>query len=196
MKVEVRADNSVRITGYVNAVERESRPVATPRGMVNELVESGVFNRALEAGSDIPMTVDHIPSRTVARTSDGTLHLKEDNIGLWAEAVVTEERVVKAARDGKLKGWSFGMRSVQDAVEERAEKLPLRRIKGMVLDHVTLVLDKTPAYSATSVELRAGEEEYLETRVFDSTVEVIAEKQKNAVDYSKYDEKIKKMKGE
>ena len=62
-----------------------------------------------------------------------------------------------------------------------------------MLDHVTLVLDKTPAYSATSVELRAGEEEYLETRVFDSNVEVSAEKN---VDYAKYEEKIKKLKGE
>lgn len=34
MKVEVRTDNSVKITGYVNAVERESKPVATPKGMV------------------------------------------------------------------------------------------------------------------------------------------------------------------
>ena len=173
MKVEVRTDNSAKITGYVNAVERESKPVATPKGMVNELVESGVFHRALDAADDIPMTVDHIPTEIVARTADNTLQLKEDNIGLWAEAVVTEERV--------------------DAVEERTEKLPLRRIKRMALDHVTLVIDKIPAYSATSVELRAGTEEYLETRTFDSTVEVSATKN---VDYSKYEERIKKAKGE
>lgn len=43
MKIEVRTDNSVKITGYVNAVERESKPVATPKGMVNELVESVYF---------------------------------------------------------------------------------------------------------------------------------------------------------
>ena len=97
MKVEVRTDNSAKITGYVNAVERESKPVATPKGMVNELVESGVFHRALDAADDIPMTVDHIPTEIVARTADNTLQLKEDNIGLWAEAVVTEERVVWAA---------------------------------------------------------------------------------------------------
>ena len=192
MKVEVRTDNSVKITGYVNAVERESKPVATPKGMVNELVESGVFHRALDAADDIPMTVDHIPTEIVARTADNTLHLKEDNIGLWAEAVVTEERVVRAAKEGKLKGWSFGMTNVLDAVEERTEKLPLRRIKRMALDHVTLVIDKIPAYSATSVELRAGTEEYLETRTFDSTVEVSATKN---VDYSKYEERIKKAKG-
>ena len=192
MKVEVRTDNFAKITGYVNAVERESKPVATPKGMVNELVESGVFHRALDA-ADIPMTVDHIPTEIVARTADNTLHLKEDNIGLWAEAVVTEERVVRAAKEGELKGWSFGMTNVLDAVEERTEKLPLRRIKRMALDHVTLVIDKIPAYSATSVELRAGTEEYLETRTFDSTVEVSATKN---VDYSKYEERIKKAKGE
>ena len=27
MKIEVRTDNSIKITGYVNAVERESKPV-------------------------------------------------------------------------------------------------------------------------------------------------------------------------
>lgn len=156
-------------------------------------MESGVFHRALDVAGDIPMTVDHIPTEVVARTADGSLKLKEDNIGLWAESVVTEERVVRAAKEGKLKGWSFGMTNVLDAVEERTEKLPLRRIKGMALDHVTLVIDKIPAYSATSVELRAGTEEYLETRTFDSTVEVSATKN---VDYSKYEERIKKAKGE
>ena len=38
MKVEVRTDNSAKITGYVNAVERESKPVATPKGMVLSLI--------------------------------------------------------------------------------------------------------------------------------------------------------------
>ena len=71
----------------------------------------------MDAADDIPMTVDHIPTKIVARTADNTLRLKEDNIGLWAEATVTEERVVRAAKEGKLKGWSFGMTNVLDAVE-------------------------------------------------------------------------------
>ncbi len=194
MKIEVRADNSARITGYVNAAERESRPVATPKGMVNELVESGVFRKALEERADIPMTIDHIPTEVVARTGDHSLRLKEDNIGLWAEATITEERTVRAAREGKIRGWSFGMKDVRDTVEERAEKLPLRHITGMTLDHVTLVIDKIPAYSATSVELRADTEEYMETRAFDHAVEISVEKP--AEDYSAYEKKIKKLKGE
>lgn len=197
MKIEVRADNTARITGYVNVVERESRPVITPRGRVNELVECGTFRKSLEERSNVAMTVDHNPERVVADTENGSLKLVEDNIGLRADAVVTDEKVVAAARDGKIKGWSFGMMKVQDSIEERADKLPLRRIKGMVLDHVTLVIDKVPCYSATSVELRADAEEDIESRACDSGIEVsIEEKRAEPVDYSDWEERIKKLKGE
>ena len=196
MRIEVRADNSARITGYVNVVERESRPVITPRGRVNELVESGVFNRALETNSNIAMTVDHDPERVVASTSDGSLKLVEDNIGLRADAVTSDEHVVAAAREGKIKGWSFGMMRIQDSIEDRADKLPLRRIKDMILDHVTLVINKTPCYSATSVELRAEAEEDIESRACDNGVDVSIEEKRAEIDYSKWENKLKELKGE
>ena len=196
MRIEVRADNTARITGYVNVVERESRPVITPRGRVNELVESGVFNRALETNSNIAMTVDHNPERVVASTSDGSLKLVEDNIGLRADAVTSDEHVVAAAREGKIKGWSFGMMRIQDSIEDRADKLPLRRIKDMILDHVTLVINKTPCYSATSVELRAEAEEDIESRACDNGVDVSIEEKRAEIDYSKWENKLKELKGE
>lgn len=196
MRIEVRADNSARITGYVNVVERESRPVITPRGRVNELVESGVFNRALETNSNIAMTVDHDPERVVASTSDGSLKLVEDNIGLRADAVTSDEHVVAAAREGKIKGWSFGMMRIQDSIEDRADKLPLRRIKDMILDHVTLVINKTPCYSATSVELRAEAEEDIESRACDNGVDVSIEEKRAEIDYSKWENRLKELKGE
>ena len=45
MKVEVRADG-VHISGYVNATEKKSRPVVTPRGKVVEVVERRAFEQA------------------------------------------------------------------------------------------------------------------------------------------------------
>lgn len=198
MKIEVRADNTTRITGYVNVVERESRPVITARGRVNEVVESGVFRKALEERAEIPMTVDHDNSRVIATTADGTLTLTEDNIGLRAEAVISDEEVAKAAREGKIRGWSFGMKSVKDTLEERAEGLPLRRITGMKLHHVTLSLRSVPFYSATSVEVRAGgEEEEIETRAFSlGDMTVVTEKEAKTADNSKFKERIKKLRGE
>ncbi len=196
MRIEVRADNAVHISGYVNAVERESRPVITLRGKVNELVESGVFRRALEERAVIPMTVDHDAGRIAATTADGTLKLKEDAIGLRAEAVTSDAEVAKAAREGRIKGWSFGMMRVEDALEERSGKLPLRRIKKLTLDHVTLSIRSKPFYSATSVELRAGEEEDIESRTFDTDVEVSVTEERACIDYSKYENRLKELKGE
>ena len=72
----------------------------------------------------------------------------------------------------QIRGWSFGMYNVVDEVEARADDIPLRRVKALDLDHVTLVVKKTPAYSATSVELRAEAEVNMETRSIESTVQI------------------------
>lgn len=64
------------------------------------------------------------------------------------------------------------MYNVQDELEQRADELPLRRIKALDLDHVTLVVNKYPVYSATSVELRAGEETVVETRTLETPVQI------------------------
>lgn len=196
MRIEVRSDNTVHIEGYVNAVERESRPVMTPHGMVNELIESGVFKRALDTGGNITMMVDHDPNRVLADTAGGTLKLKEDAIGLRADTVFTDEKVLAAAKAGKIKGWSFGMKGVKDTIEERSGKLNLRRIHELTLDHVTLVIDQTPCYSATSVEMRAEGEEHIERRALDTDLEITVEERRANVDYSKYENRLKELKGE
>ena len=56
------------------------------------------------------------------------------------------------------------MYNVVDEIVERADDLPLRKIKDLDLDHITLVVNKNPVYSATSVEVRAEEETMVETR--------------------------------
>lgn len=53
MQIEFRADGA-RISGYVNAVERQSRPVMTPMGRVVEEIEAGAFARALERRGTSP----------------------------------------------------------------------------------------------------------------------------------------------
>lgn len=190
MKIEIRADNTAFISGYVNAVERESRPVITPRGRVNELIEPRAFEQALERAENVNMTVDHT-DKVVADTKDGSLSLHEDPIGLRAEATITDPETVEEARAGHVRGWSFGMRNVVDEVEERADKLPLRRIKGFDLDHVTLVIHKIPCYSATSVEVRAEGESAMETRCTDTDISV--SEHKKPVDYTEYEKRIKNL---
>ena len=53
-----------------------------------------------------------------------------------------------------------------------ADELPLRKVKSLDLDHLTLVVRKTPVYSATSVEVRADTQVEIETRTIETPLQV------------------------
>lgn len=193
MKVEVRADGA-HISGYVNATEKKSRPVITAKGQrVIEVIEPRTFERALERANNVPMTKDHKPDIVLAETRTGNLRLHEDAIGLYAEALVTDPATVEEARAGKIKGWSFGMKNIVDEIEERTDALPLRRVKGLDLDHITLVVNATPAYAATSVEVRAEDDvTELESRTLLDTPELVDHTPK--YDNTPYKERLERIK--
>lgn len=163
MKIEIRADGA-HVSGYVNVTEKKSRPVITPHGKVVEEILPGAFRAAIDRAGDITVTVDHDKTHIYASTQAKTLTLYEDDIGLHADVLITDPDLVNLAKKGKIKGWSMGFYNVVDDLEQRADDLPLRRIKALDLDHITLVVNKTPVYSATSVEVRAEGEINLETR--------------------------------
>ena len=84
MKVDVRED-SVLITGYVNAIERYSKPIRESlHGKIRTFIErikAGVFKTALKRNDDVKVLLNHDKSRELATTKDGTAKLEEDNIG-------------------------------------------------------------------------------------------------------------------
>lgn len=194
MKVELRADGTLHVSGYVNVTGKMSRPVITSKGQrVIEVIEERSFQNALARAGNVAMTKDHNKNCVLAETRANNLTLCEDNIGLRAEAVITDETTIKEAKAGKIKGWSFGMRNIIDKIEERAEQLPIRRVTGFDLDHITLVVNKTPVYAATSVELRADDElEELEVRAFDDEVKTVDNQPK--YDNSEFKERLEKLK--
>lgn len=193
MKAEIRADG-LHISGYVNVPGRESRPVITPRGKVIEVIEQRAFQRALQKVDNVDLMVDH--ERKIASTKEGNLKVWEDEIGLRAEAIITDKEVIEGAKQGELKGWSFNMMKVVDEIEERVGKLPLRRVKDFVMTEITLALRKLPVYSATSIEVRAEEEEEIEVRAFECEVKIkdLTENKKQNIDYTEYQNKINKLK--
>lgn len=197
MRAELRADG-LHISGYVNVPGRESRPVMTPHGRVIEIIEQRAFARAIERAGEVRMLLDHDKNHVLADTKDGTLTVKEDEVGLRAESVVTDEAVIAGAKEGRLKGWSFNMKNVKDSIEERAEGLPIRRVKDFDMDEITLVMNKVPIYSSTSIEVRAGEEEEVETRAIcleAAYSENLPQKpDKPGYDNSKFKERIEKLK--
>ena len=181
MRVEVRSDG-VHISGYVNVPGRASRPVITPHGRVIETIEQGAFKNALaKAGDELRMLMDHNSARQLASVADGTLTAREDAIGLYAEATVTDPEVAEAAKKHELRGWSFNMRNVEDELEQRAEGLPLRKVKSFDMSEISLILHAVPCYSATSVEVRAdGTDADTELRALGDTEFIIPEEKQQS----------------
>ena len=177
MNIEVRSD-SVVISGYVNAVERWSKPLrANLRGMVQRFIEkikAGVFKNALKRNDNVKVLLNHNPDRELANTKDGTAILVEDNIGLRAEVTITDPEVVEKARNNKLVGWSFGFCSNSDEVAQEAT-IATRTVTDMDLVEVSILDDtKSPAYYGTSIETRSEGEKALEIRenIIEETVDI------------------------
>lgn len=190
MKIEVRGDG-VRISGYVNVTGKLSRPVITPRGKVLETIEERAFEEAIKKSGNVTVELDHDAGHVYASTSDNSLSLREDAIGLHADVLITDNTVIEMARKGKIRGWSFGMYNVLDEMESRgADELPIRHVKGLLLDHVSLIKDKIPCYAATSVECRAEGDVDVEWRAIDVEPELVIE---NKPDYSDYENRLKAL---
>ena len=178
MKYEVRGD-SVLITGYVNAVERLSKPIReTLHGKIMtflERIRAGVFRTALKRNDNVLVLLNHDNSRVLASTKDGNANLEEDNIGLRAEITITDKEVVQKAREGKLSGWSFGFIANEDEVVTEG-KNDVRTVTDMELIEVSILDDtKSPAYYGTSIEAREGGAKVMEIRADAFTEEVVEE---------------------
>lgn len=173
MNIEIRND-SVHIEGYVNAVERDSNPVRCKEcGECVEQIKAGTFDMALRAGKNVDMLLNHKKDRKIGCTADGTLTLREDSIGLRASADISDAEVIELARDGKLRGWSFGFRRLSSEIEQRINAIPRRVLTSIDLFEVSLIDERyKPCYSGTSVETRADEEEDIEVRSFETEVTV------------------------
>lgn len=191
MKIEVRADGTVHIEGYVNAVGRDSRPIVTAEGRCVEMIEPGTFRKELEKRGNIKLLLNHDKDKVYASIENGTLKLVEDNIGLRAVADINDPVIAAKARNKELRGWSFGMYVTESTMETRENQLPRRHVSGLTLEEVSLIdMRKTPCYAGTSVECRAGGDTVLEERaaeISDSDYSVITP------DYSSYENRIKNL---
>lgn len=181
MNIEIRSADKAVISGYVNAVERESRVLHRVGGLpFREVVRQGTFAKALKNGNAVNLMLNH--ERTICDTNSG-LELREDNIGLFAKAVISDKEVISCAKNGKLTGWSFGFKCKKDSWNDTGE---IRTLEDIELDEVS-ILTKTPAYTATSIELRDGD--ILRECRFESDITV--EKTAESVENSRFEQQKK-----
>lgn len=202
LRIEIRGDQ-VLLDGYVNAVGRESRILPSPNGRFKEQIVPKTFEKALIKSENVDLLFNHEKDKKLGSIKDGNLELREDSIGLRAIATVTDEEVIQKAKDGKLRGWSFGFIANKDKWEDGSDGIQKRFIEDLDLLEVS-ILDKTPAYIATSIEAR-GEDSYIteqRNEEFTANIEDNSGKQKekreeSQVDYSNYENEIEflKLKG-
>ena len=201
MRINIREDQ-VEIEGYVNSIERKSKPLISRTGQFIERICKGAFKKALERNDNVRALLNHNWCRDLGGTKDGNLELYEDNIGLHARATITDRDVIDKAREGSLIGWSFGFkdREVENSVEQG---IPIRDVRDLDLYEVS-ILDSTrePAYEGTLLSVRSNEEFQYYGEPFLSDIEVrdqtvsASKSGKKEIDYSIYDKLLKEMKGE
>lgn len=201
MRINIREDQ-VEIEGYVNSIERKSKPLMSRIGQFIERICKGAFKKALERNDNVRVLLNHNWCRDLGGTKEGNLELYEDNIGLHARATITDRDVIDKAREGSLIGWSFGFkdREVENSVEQG---IPIRDVRDLDLYEVS-ILDSTrePAYEGTLLSVRSEEDYQYHGEPFLSDIEVrdqtvsASKSVAKEIDYSKYENLIKEMKGE
>lgn len=187
---DVQLDHSEdrKIGGYVNVTERESETLySQQRGKwFKEVMKKGVFERALAKNQSIPCLLEHNWDRELAHTSKGTLELREDNIGLRFDAIITDDEVYEQIRSGAINSCSFGFTVEEQDFENVNSRFEKRYVHEINLKEISLV--KNPAYVGSLVESRNLEmalredeemnkvEEVVETvEVNEETTEVVEE---------------------
>lgn len=174
MRISIREDKVV-IEGYVNAVERNSKPLNERGVTFLERITAGAFKRAISRAQDIRILLNHNAERDLGGIKDGNLELEEDNIGLKARAEITDPEVIDDARKGNLIGWSFGFTD-NDVTQLRDDEsgLPLRKVNDLNLFEVSLLnRSKSPAYVGTLVNVRDDDGEQKRINISEAYAEEI-----------------------
>ena len=137
---------------------------------VKERIMPGAFKRALgrgqggnkDRGQDVYLAVNHDPSLILARTGARTLKLSVDDEGLHYEATPAATTIGKDAianaEAGNFGGSSFAFQVAKNGerwiMDGKTEIREISKIEKLI--DVSAVV--TPAYRATSVNARAGQE--------------------------------------
>ena len=148
--MEVRAsDDGTKLVGYAAVFDSPSEPLPW-----TEFVKRGAFTKTLNDGADVRLLIDHegVP---LARTTSGTLTLREDDRGLLVESELDPmnpdaARLISALRRGDISQMSFAFRTIKDSWNQDRSVRELREVQLFDVSVVTF-----PAYEATVAELRA-----------------------------------------
>lgn len=150
-------------------LDSETTPTAATAEVVKSLVETAISMDLL----NLRWAIQNRSGAATRRAGTAVVSSEADikaaaaaihgNIGLRAHAVVTDSEVIAAAEQKELRGWSFGFVKQKDHWKTDEEGTRRRFVDELELREVS-ILDKTPAYIATSIETRDDDEILVEFR--------------------------------
>jgi hypothetical protein len=126
-----------------------------------ELIRPGAFSKTLTKNPDVRLLVNH-DDLPLARTTSGTLRLREDGEGLYFEAELDAtdpdaKRIIPKIQRRDLSNMSFAFRTIKD--EWRTEKgMDIRELVELDLDDGDVSVVTYPAYKSASVAMRSRQE--------------------------------------
>ena len=148
-------DGKLRVSGYVNEVEKFSHTLGT-RKKFREKICRGTFKRALEKGNDIHFLAEHDDNKILASTRNNSLTLVEDDKGLFMTAEISPTSYGKdyhtLINDGILRNMSFGFSVDKDKWKKSQDGIYIREITDLTLYEVSVVTN--PAYPQSSIQAR------------------------------------------
>ena len=134
---------------------------------MTESVAPGAFANSL-AGGDIRALVNHDSTLVLGRTKAGTLELREDSRGLWADIAINPNdrdamNLYERVKRGDVDQCSFGFGEpyVEDT-EVRDDGSVHWTLKEVTLHEVSACT--FPAYKDTNISARAAERDSLKAR--------------------------------
>lgn len=174
--VEVREDDqgALRFSGHAAVFNSP-----TDIGPFREQVAPGAFKRTIHPDrADVRFLFNHQPDSVMARSTNGTLALSEDDTGLHTEARLDPSdwdvrRLIPKLKSGNVSQMSFGFRVVEDEWSDPDDDgKQLRTLKEVQLFDVSAVT--FPAYDDTDAALNSiaeGALEVAEARGIDSDLD-------------------------
>jgi HK97 family phage prohead protease len=156
--VELRADDSgqQKMSGYFIEWGKRSNPIM---GFFVEQFQRGAFRNL---SGDIRALWQHDSKMVLGRTTNGTLKLSEDDVGVRFEILPDPEiswhrDALRSVQRGDVTQMSFMFRGMKDAWDDQSDPdYPIRTVLEAELYEVSPVT--FPAYPQTNVGVRSAQE--------------------------------------
>lgn len=149
-------DGSLRITGHAAVFGSPSEDL----GGFRERIKRGAFKRALAGSPDVVLLQNHDPNLVLARTTSGTLQLREDPQGLYIDAKAADTSYARDLRvvmqRGDVSQMSFAFDIAKDGERWDSGAASERSVTVHDVERLYDVSVVTaPAYPTTDATMRS-----------------------------------------